>query len=333
MRIAVIGVGGVGGFFGGMLSAQGHEVALIARGEHLAAIRASGLHIKRWNGDDVVVKAAIVTDDPRSVGPVDYVLLGVKAWQVREAARAAAPLVDRHTAVVPLQNGIEACDEVAGELGSAHAVGATIRIISVLTGPGRIEHRGVLPIAEIGELDLLSASRSITDASARAPRLTALCDALDAIPGVTAILSSNIRAAMWSKFLFTCAWSGVAAVVRAPVGVIRALPQTRHLLEQAMNEIERVATASGVELPADIVGRTMAYLDSMPPQGTTSMQRDILEARPSELDSLCGAVIRAGRRAAIPTPLHEFLYGVLLPHELRTRGDLAPTLEPTWPRD
>lgn len=309
-RFAVLGLGGAGGYFGARLVEAGHEVAFIARGEHLAEIRRAGLRVESPLGD-VVARPAAATDDPRAIGPVPYVLLGVKTWQVPEAARAAAPLIGPATAVLPLQNGVEAPDQIAEALGREHALGGTARIISFIAGPGHVRHAGAAPAIELGELD-----------DTLSPRAAALRDALAGCKGLTATIPADIRAAMWAKLMFISPLAGVGAVTRVPIGVLRAVPETRRLLARAIDEVEGVARARGIALPEDVAARTMSYVDAMPAGGTASMQRDIADGKPSELESLPGAVCRLGAAAGVPTPVHDFLRAALLPLELAARGPL-----------
>jgi 2-dehydropantoate 2-reductase len=310
MRFAVIGVGGAGGYFGARLVTAGHDVAFIARGEHLAAIRRSGLRVDSVHGD-VVARPSVATDDPREIGPVDCVIMGVKAWQVPEAARTIAPLVGPATAVIPLQNGVEASAQIADALGREHALGGTARIISFCVGPGHIKHVAAEPTIELGELD-----------GTRSARVDALYQALQQSQGITATIPPDIRVALWAKFLLIAPVGGVGAVTRAPIGVIRGMSGTRQLLESAMEEIERVARAHEISLPQAVVASTMAYVDGLPAQGTSSLQRDLAEGKPSELESLNGAVARLGREVGVPTPTNAFLYQSLLPLDRRARGDL-----------
>ncbi len=310
MRFAVIGLGGAGGYFGARLVEAGHDVTFIARGDHLAAIRRSGLRVDSVNGDVVAIPAQ-VTDDPREVAVVDHVIMGVKAWQVAEATRAVAPLVGPRTAILPLQNGVEAAEQIASVIQGDHALGGTARIISVREGPGHIRHVGADPTLEIGELD-----------GSRSPRVQALQAAFAQTRGVTIAVPPSIRAAMWAKFLFIASWSGVGAVTRAPVGILRSMPETRALLAGAMEEIAQIARVTGIDLSPDVVPETMAYLDRLPAQGTASMQRDIAEGKASELDALSGAVTRLGLRMGVPTPIHAFLYHSLLPLARRARAQV-----------
>jgi 2-dehydropantoate 2-reductase len=310
MRIAVYGSGGVGGYFGGRLAQAGEEVTFIARGAHLEAIQKHGLTVKSIKGD-FHIQPAQATDDPAKLGEVDVILLGVKAWQVPEAAHALRPLVGKHTFVVPLQNGVEAPEQLAAVLGKAHVLGGMCQISVLLAAPGEIRHVGIEPYVAFGELD-----------GAPSPRAENLRQAF-LRAGVNAEVPANILVAMWTKFMFIASISGMGAVTRAPVGVVRSLPETRELLVHALKEVQAVAQARGVNLPEDAVERRLAFIDSLPVGVLASMQRDIADGRPSELESQNGAVVRMGRQFGVPTPVHEFLYACLLPQEKKARGELS----------
>jgi 2-dehydropantoate 2-reductase len=308
MRIAIFGAGGVGGYFGGRLAQSGEEVIFIARGAHLQAIRENGLQVDSLNGD-FLIQPAQAHDDPKRVGEVDVVIVGVKAWQVPEAALAMRPMIGEGTFVVPLGNGVDAPSQLAAALGSDHVLGGMCQISAFIQGPGHIRHVGLDPYVAFGELDRRISERAenLRQAFARA--------------GVNAEVPADIQISMWEKFLFIAAISGVGAVTRAPIGVQRSIPETRQLLEQAMQEIVAVARARKVMLPDDAVARRMAFVDSLAPSVTASMQRDIMDGRPSELGSQNGAVVRMGLEAGVPTPVNVFLYNSLLPQELRARGE------------
>ncbi len=308
MRIAVLGTGGVGGYFGGRLAQAGEDVVFVARGAHLDAIRRDGLVVESVEGD-FAVRPAQVTGDAGTAGPVDVVLLGVKAWQVKDAARALRPLLEAGGFVVPLQNGVEAADELAEALGPDRVVGGLCKIFSFVAGPGRIKHAGVTPRIEFGERD-----------GTRSDRVDRLRAAFEKASGVSVGTPGDIGAALWEKFLFIAPLSGVGAVTRMPVGVLRAVPESREMLECAMKEVFDLARARGIGLRKDAVARTMSYVDGLPADGTASMQRDVLEGRPSELEYQTGAVVRLGREARVPVPLNEFIYRALLPGERRARG-------------
>lgn len=307
MHIAVFGAGAVGGFFGGRLAQAGQRVALIARGAHLRAIQAHGLRVDSIEGG-FVVHPQQATDDPAQVGPVDAVLVGVKTWQVPEAARAMGPLMGPETFVVPLENGVEAPQQLGQILEQERVLGGLCRIISAVVEPGHIRHSGLEPYVAFGELD--------NRPSERAQRLRRAFEET----GVQAEIPADIHVAMWKKFLFIAAFSGVGAVARAPVGVLRTIPETREMLEQAMREILAVAHARGVALPEETVANAMSLIDGLQPEGTASMQRDIMSGRPSEIESQNGAVVRLGEEMGVPTPLHAFIYHSLLPLELQARG-------------
>ena len=313
LRIAVFGTGAVGGYFGGRLAEAGEDVHFIARGEHLAAIRERGLRVSSTEGD-FLVRPARVTDDPSAVGPVDVVLLGVKAWQVPQAAEIMRPLVGERTFVVSLQNGIEAPEQLAAVLGASRVLGGLCHVLAYVESPGHIRHAGVAPYIRFGELEASSSTRA-----------EALREAFSRARGVTAEIAPDIRVAMWSKFLFIAALSGVGAVTRAPIGVIRSQPESRRLLEQAFEEIYAVAVGNGIGLPADTVVRTLAFIDGLPADGTASMQRDIMQGRPSELEAQVGAVVRLGERRGIAVPVHRMIYAALLPLERKARGELEFT--------
>jgi 2-dehydropantoate 2-reductase len=312
MRIAVFGTGAVGGYFGGRLAEAGEDVSFIARGRHLEAIREGGLVVDSPLGD-FRIHPARATDDPGAVGAVDAVLVAVKAWQLPEAAAGMGPLVEEGTtAVVPLLNGVEAPDVLTQALGPGPVLGGVCRIFSHVAAPGRIAHTGFEPSMEFGELD--------GAASERAERLLA---AFERARGFSATLSEDIVAAMWAKLAFIAPASAVGAATRAPYGGIRGIPETRVLLRRVAGEVCAVARARGVTLPEDLPDRVMAVIDALPADEVTSMQRDLLGGRPSELDAQVGAVVRLGRRAGVPTPVSEVLYAALLPQERAARGEAA----------
>jgi 2-dehydropantoate 2-reductase len=307
MRIAVFGTGGAGGYFGAQLARSGEEVVFIARGRHLEAIRANGLVIESQAGE-LVVPSAQATDDPKKVGPVDVVLVGVKAWQVPDAAAALRPLVGPETFVVPLQNGVEAAEQLSSVLGREPVVGGLCGTLSWIAAPGRIRTVGKVHFVKLGELD--------NRPSERTERLRRALERA----GVSVEIPGDIQRALWEKFLFVVSLGGVGSVTRAPVGVVRSVPETRAMLERCMREILAVGRAREVALSDAAVEKAMALVDSLDPSGTTSLQRDLADGKPSELEAWNGAVVRLGREACVATPTHEDIYGSLLPAELRARG-------------
>ncbi len=250
------------------------------------------------------------TDNPTQVSNVDVVILGVKAWQAGDAARAMKPMVGADTFVLPLQNGVEAFEQLSAVLVRKHMLGGLCKIVSYLVEPGHIRHAGFEPFVAFGEWDNHPSDRveALRETFTRA--------------GVEAKVPPDIQAAVWNKFLFISGFSGVGAVTRAPAGVLRRLPQTRSLMERAMLEISEVAEARGIRLPGDAANQALASLDSLPENAMSSMQRDIMAHRPSELESQNEAVVRLGREAGIETPDNSFIYDSLLPLEMQARGEL-----------
>jgi 2-dehydropantoate 2-reductase len=307
MRIAVYGAGAVGGYFGARLAQAGKDVVFIARGEHLAAIRENGLRVSSILGDTMIFPARAV-ERPGDAGPVDVVLLGVKAWQVPDAARAMGPLLDVGTFVIPLQNGVEAPGQLSAILGRERVLGGLCRIIASITEPGHIEHSGAEPYLAFGELD-----------GTRSERVHRLRDVFAGAPGVTVEIPTDIVAEMWTKFLFISALSGVGAITRAPIGILRSKPETRALLSQALEEARAVAEGHQVRLPANVVDQLMDFIDRLPEHGSASMQRDIAAGKPSELFAQSGAVMRLGQEVGVPVPVHTLIYQSLLPLEQRAR--------------
>jgi len=309
MRIAVFGAGGVGGYFGGRLAQAGEDVVFIARGDHLKAMLTHGLRVDSVKGD-FMLKPVKATDDPVQAGIVDVILVGVKAWQVTNAAEAMRQMVGPETFVLPLQNGLEAPTQLAAVLGDQHVLGGLCGLSTFIVGPGHIRHAGAEPFVRFGELD--------NRPSDRVKRLQKVFERA----GVIAKIPQDIQVALWMKFLFITAWGGVGAVTRTPLGVWRSLPETRQMAESALQEITIVAQARDITLPENAMPMTMNSYDSLPPDITSSMQRDIAEGRPSELDAQIGAVVRFGKDADVATPLHRLIYNSLLPMELRARGEL-----------
>jgi 2-dehydropantoate 2-reductase len=306
MRIAMIGAGGVGGYFGGKLAQGGADVVFIVRGAMLETLRTRGLRVDSIKGD-FVIEHPNATDDPATAGKVDAVFVTVKAWQIAEAAVQIKPMIGVDTMVVPLENGIDAPDQLAAILGREHVLGGLCGIVSFIAAPGHIRHIGADPFIMFGELD--------NRRTARVERLREV----GAGAGVRADIPSDIHQALWSKFTFIAPMSGIGAATRVPVGVWRSMPETRDLATRAIREIIELARARGVDLGDDAVDRTLARYDGLPPDATSSLQRDIIDGKPSELDAQLGAVVRFGRVAGVPTPVCETLLTLLLPQEVSAR--------------
>jgi 2-dehydropantoate 2-reductase len=307
MRIAVIGAGGVGGYFGGRLAAAGIDTTFIVRGATLDALRSRGLRVESIDGD-FMIEHPRATDDPATAGTVDAVLLAVKAWQIPAAAAAAKPMLGPDTIIVPLENGMEAPEQIADALGRDHAMGGLCGIVSFIVEPGHIRHTATEPFILLGELD-----------NARTPRAERLRATLERA-GIKAEIPIDIHRSMWTKFLFIAPMSGAGALTRMPVGVWRSQPETRAMVTTAVEEVLAVANARGVTLDPNAVAETLARYDNLPPQSTSSLQRDVMEGKPSELDAQLGAVVRMARASNVPTPVCSLMYAALLPQEHHARG-------------
>ena len=307
MRIAVIGAGGVGGYFGGKLAQAGLDVTFIARGATLEALRASGLRVDSILGD-FVIDSVQATDDPGTIGPVDAILMAVKAWQIPEAAAKLKPMIGADTIVVPVENGIDAPEVLSGIVGAQHVVGGLCAIVSFSVAPGHIRHAAVEPMVMFGELDHRR--------SERVDRLRAAF----ARAGVNVEVPPDIRRSMWTKFLFIATMSGIGALTRVPIGVWRAEPELRTMADRSLREVLALAHARGVDLGDDAIERTWQRYDGLAPESTSSMQRDIMEGKPSELDAQLGGIVRLARESGVEVPVTAMMYHALLPQERRARS-------------
>jgi 2-dehydropantoate 2-reductase len=287
------------------MAQAGEDVTFIARGEHLRAIKANGLKVDSTEGDFVIYPAK-ATDDVNEVGETDLVILGVKAWQVPEAARAIKPIVGPNTTVLPLQNGVDAVSQLVAELDVDGVIGGLCRIVSFVVEPGHIRHAGFTPSIIIGELD-----------NRRTDRITRIEEVFKHA-GLEITVARDIQVALWTKFLFIASFSGVGAMANAPAGVIRSDPKWRTLILNAMEEIYTLAQARGINLPPDSIDNVMRAVDALPEDATSSMQRDIAAGKPSELDSQNGAVVRMARETGIDVPTYTLIY-----ETLKARRNLA----------
>jgi len=301
MRIAVVGTGGIGGPYGASLAAAGADVTFVARGAHLAAIRENGLRVEGDRGE-IHICPAQATDDIAEIGVVDFVLFCVKLWDVEEAGASLHAILGPETAVVPLQNGVDAADRLIPILGPEAVMGGTAFVTGNIAAPGVIRQTGTYQRMTFGELD----GRH----SERGQRLQALCKAA----GFEAVLSSDIRVPIWEKFFLLVPLSGLNALTRVPLGRWRDDPDLLALYEAALRETVAVGLAEGVRLPPDSVEKVIAMMWSMPPYHMTSMGNDLLRGSRLELPWFAGKVVELGRRHGIPTPVNGFIYAALKPH-------------------
>ncbi|MBI2171484.1 MAG: 2-dehydropantoate 2-reductase [Chloroflexi bacterium] len=322
MRIAVYGAGGMAGSMGARLWQAGHDLAIIARGEHLKAIQQGGLRIEFREGGGFTATPRVATDDPSKVGLVDLVILGVKAWQVPEAARALLPMVGPETRVMTIQNGVEAPYQVAEVVPAERVITGAMIGGGEVVRPGCIRARNLhipdpnLPESPLGQIAPERAGR--TDSVARVQ--DALQDA-----GWRIVLPEDIRVALWNKFAPYAAFAGVAAVCRAPNGVLRQVQESRALMRRAAEEIVAVAHAQGIAVGKESLELLELVVNTWALTFINSAARDFLAGRPSEVVDFSGSVLRLGRAAGVPTPVNEFIYAALLPQELKALGQIA------WP--
>lgn len=310
MRIAVMGSGGVGGYYGGLLARAGHEVAFITRGAHLKALQTHGLRVNSVHGD-FTLPSVQATDDPAKVGPVDLVLVCVKTPDLETAAQALHPMINPRTTVVSLQNGVDAAERIRRSVGPDHVLGGVTWISSSIEAPGVIRQMSQFRRIVVGELD-----GQVT------PRARAVVETLQE-SGATVELSTDIQKVIWTKFVFIAALSGVGSITRLEIGDYRDVPATRALLVDLMREVEAVARASHVKLDPDVVDGAMALIDRAAPNIKPSMQRDVEAGRPSELESMIGVIAQRGRELRVPTPKADVVYAALLPIERKAQRKLG----------
>jgi len=301
MRIAVMGTGGVGGYFGARLALGGCDVSFIARGRHLDAIRGHGLKVESPLGD-MHLATPRATDDPADIGPVDLVLFVVKLWDTETAAKAVAPLIGPETAVVSLQNGVRKDDILRNVLGERAVMGGACYIAAQIAQPGVIRHSGTMQKLVFGEYD-----------GKRSMRAEAFLDAYRQA-GIEAEISPDIRRTIWEKFVFLVGLSGLTTTIRKPIGPIRSNPRTRALLHDAMREVVAVGRAQGVQLAADFADNRLAFSDGLPATMTSSMHNDLERGNRLEVDGLSGDVVELGGAAGVPTPVNRVIYDILVLH-------------------
>lgn len=308
MKIIIFGSGGVGGYFGGRLAQSGQNVTFIARGAHLDAIRQKGLRVDSVNGD-FTIQPAQATDDPASPGKADLVLLCVKAWQLDEAVSQIKRLIGARTLILPLMNGMEHMDTLLETFGAENVLGGLCRISAFIEAPGHIRHVGIQPYIAYGEWD-----------DSKSERIQILDSIFKPLTGVTAERPASIQTAMWEKFIFIAATSGVGAFTRKPLGEYRSDPETRAMLAATLEETTAIARARNIPIAETFVEATLARMDGLPSATIASMQKDIMAGKPSELDQQTGAVIRMGKASNVPTPTHEKILATLLPLEQKARS-------------
>lgn len=300
MRIAIVGSGGVGGYFGGRLAAAGADVTFLARGAHLEAMRARGLRVDSPKGP-VHIPRVKAESDPAAVGQADVVFFAVKLYDTEGALALLPPLIGPDTVVIGFQNGVETVATLTRAVGPSHTAGGVSYVSAVIAEPGIIRHTAMDHLI-FGELD-----------GTPSPRLERLLDACRPA-GFQATLSTNIIVDIWTKFVRLSVFSGMTAVTRSPIGVLREDPALWAMLKTAAKEAMEVAHATGIAVPASTVEDVAEAYRVLPPQAKASMLEDLERGRRLELPWLSGAVVRIGREVGVETPTHRFINAVLKPH-------------------
>ena len=307
MKIIIYGIGGVGGYFGGKLVHAGFDVTFIARGPHLKAIQEKGLTVKSIQGD-FTVKPSKVIDDISLISDADLILLGVKSWQVEDVAMQIKPIISKKTSVIPLQNGADNADKLLKILPEENVLGGMCKIVSKVEAPGIINHFAYEPEIVFGEL-----KRNITE------RTQQIKECFDKA-GFKNTVSENIQLDIWRKFLFIATVSGIGALTRATFGKMRTDAYVREMLLNTANEIREVANAKEIALADEDIEKTFKIIDALNENTTASMQRDIMEGRPSELENFNGYIVNQGEAYDVPTPVNAITYNILILQERKARS-------------
>jgi len=301
LRIAIMGSGGVGGYFGARLVKGGADVHFIARGSHLAAMRERGLLVE-GGPEKIHLPEVAVTDEPATIGAVDLVMFCVKLWDTEKAARQLLPIVKPETGVISLQNGVTKDDMLRPILGEKALMGGVAYVGTAIGRPGVIVQTGALQRLVLGEYD--------RSRSRRAEEFLAACKA----GGINAEISDDVRRSIWEKFVVLVAMSGATTAMRRTIGPVRSHPLTREFLLDLAREVVAVGRAHGVDLPADYAEQRIPFFDGWPPEMTTSMHHDLDSGRPLELRWLAGAVVDLGAQVGVPTPMNRAVRDVLILH-------------------
>ena len=308
MRTAVIGVGAVGGYFGGKIAHAGNDVTFIARGSNLIALRENGLKVKSIQGD-FLIHPAKVTDNLREIRNAELIILGVKAWQVAGIAHDLRTIIGDQTTILPLQNGVLAYDEIVAETGKNNVLGGLCRIFSKMDAPGIISHLGIEPAIVFGEWE--------NTISARTRKINELFEQ----SGIKSRIADDIQAELWKKFINICV-SGLLAVSRSTYGEIRELKETRYMMTELFEEIYAISQKAGIQIDHDFINKTVAFIDTFPYDSTSSLTRDVWEGKPSELEYQNGTVVRLGEKYGVATPVNRYIYNCILPMERKARGEI-----------
>jgi len=305
MKIAIIGTGGVGGYFGGMIAKAGYDVTFVARGENLKALKANGLTVKSIIGD-FHLDSVKATDKIRDIGQAGLIIISVKAWQVKDVSAELKPVINEDTVILPLQNGVLAIEELMENINRKNLVGGLCKIFSKIESPGVINHFGVIPTIVFGEID-----------NTKTERIRQIKELFDK-SGIKSVISDNIISDLWEKFIPICV-SGLLAVTKTNYGELRELKETRDMMIAVLTENFQISQKMGIQIAPDFVDKIVASIDTFPYDATSSLTRDVWEGKPSEIEYQNGTIVKLGRQYGVETPVNRFVYSSILPMDLKAR--------------
>lgn len=306
MNIVIYGTGGVGGYFGARLAQVGNNVTFIARGKHLATIQKNGLKLISPKGDCLIYPAN-VTDSIAQINNIDLVLVCVKTWQLKDVAKKINKNINEKTVVISLLNGVENQDILISEINKKHIIGGLCKVISKVKDFGVIHHISYEPTIIFGELNHEKSQRAIK------------IEQVLKNAGINTILSDDIQKEIWTKFLYITTVSAIGALTRTYVDEMVALPEIKKIMYKTAEEILAIANAKDININKETIETQFKIIENQPPKTTSSLQRDIMDGKPSELESQNGTIVRLGKELGIPTPTNDFIYFCLLPQEKKAR--------------
>lgn len=306
MNIVIYGTGGVGGYFGARLAQAGNNVTFIARGKHLEAIQKKGLLLKSIKGDYLVYPAS-ATSNLSEITNIDLILVCVKTWQLKEVAEIIKPALNENTVVISLLNGVENQDILCSVIDEKHIVGGLCKVVSKVENYGIINHISYEPTIVFGELNNFKTKRVIE------------IEQTFKEAGITTILADDIQKEIWTKFLFITTVSGIGALTRTSVDKMVASPEIKKIMLKTAKEILAIANAKGIAISKETIKKQFEIIENQPPNTTASLQRDMMEGKPSELDAQNGTIVKFGKQLGIPTPTNNLIYYCLLQQERKAR--------------
>ncbi|OFX87153.1 MAG: 2-dehydropantoate 2-reductase [Bacteroidetes bacterium GWF2_33_16] len=295
MKIGIIGTGGVGGYFGARLASSGNQVTFIARGKHLEAIKKNGLLIKSIKGD-ITINPAVASDKLNDIADCELIIFGTKAYQIKDIAKVLAKCLNKNAMILPLQNGVLAIEELTQYFDRKQILGGLCMIFSRIESPGIINHMGLEPSITFGEIDKTNKERTL--------KLKTIFENAE----IRCTLTDEIEVALWKKFMLICL-SGFGAISNSGYGLVRETPETRQMLIDSLTEVGMIAKVKNIKLDIDIIDKSIAIVDTYPADSMSSLSRDVLSGKQSEIEYQNGTVVRLGKELGIDTPVNKFIYG------------------------